>query len=115
MHNTLYSILRTIPNAIIADVNGALSGLDFLEREQVDAVVIDANIPQSERVALIRRIQQRFPSIRSIVLTTTARNHGALAAAGADEILLQNCFRQDIEAAVFERKFDSKASLEPKA
>jgi DNA-binding NarL/FixJ family response regulator len=106
MHNTLSSILRTIPNAIIAEANGALSGLDLLERQRVDAVIIDTNIPQSERVALIGRIRQRLPKVRSIVLTTTSRNHGALSDAGADKILMQNCFREEIEAAVFPNKFE---------
>lgn len=110
MHNTLYSILQTIPNAIVADVNGALSGLDFLEQQPVDAVVIDANIPLSERVALIMRIQQRFPLIRSVVLTSTSRNHRVLVDAGADSVLQQNCLRRDIEAAVFADKLDHSGS-----
>ncbi|MFL7839361.1 MAG: response regulator, partial [Candidatus Promineifilaceae bacterium] len=106
MHNTLVSILQTIPDAIIAEVNGALSALDFFEREKVDAVIIDANIPQSERVALITRIRRLFPHVRSIVLTATERNHRALVDAGVDKVLLQNCLRQDIEAAVFANGFE---------
>ena len=101
MHNTLYSILQTIPNAVVAEVNGALSALDFLERKKVDAVIIDANIPQSERVALILRIRRLFPYIRSIVLTTTERNHSALVSVGVDTVLPQNCVRKDIEVAIF--------------
>ena len=115
MHKTLFSILQTIPNAIVAEVNGALTALDYFEREKVDAVIIDANVPLSERIALITRIQRLFPHIHSIVLTSTSKNHRALVDAGVDKVLLQNCIRQDIQAAIFAKNPDSSPAMEAKA
>ena len=103
MHNTLYSILQSLPDTSVAEANGALSAYDYLESEQVDAVLIDANIPLAERLALLARIKGQFPHVRSLVLTLTARHHNLLCSAGADKVLLQNCSLADIEAAVFAR------------
>lgn len=101
MHNTLYSILQSLPNALVSEASGALSAYDFLESQPTDALVIDANLPLAERVALLERAKRQFPHVRSLVLTTTARHHELLRQAGADQVLMQNCSRHDIEAAVF--------------
>lgn len=101
MHNTLYSILQNLPNTLVAQAYGALTGFDFLESGQADAVLIDANIPLPERIALIKRICERFPQVRSIVLTATTRNHLALTTAGAAKILSLDCSPDAIRSAVF--------------
>jgi DNA-binding NarL/FixJ family response regulator len=101
MHNTLCSILRSLPNALVAETSGALSAYDYLESGPADAVIIDANIPLAERLALLTRVKAQFPDTHCLVLTMTARNHRLLGCAGADRVLLQNCSTADIEAAVF--------------
>jgi DNA-binding NarL/FixJ family response regulator len=106
MHKALYSILQSLPDAIIMDTNGALTAYDFLERQRADVVVIDANIPLAERVALLARLEKQFPQVRTIVLTTTKRHHQVLREAGAELILMQNCSRQDIETAVLSNNGD---------
>jgi DNA-binding NarL/FixJ family response regulator len=100
MHKTLQTILQSIPGALVVGANGALTAYELLEREYIDVVVVDANNPLEERLALLARIKKQFPQIRCIVLTTTSRNQHRLSAAGADTILLQNCSRQDMETAV---------------
>jgi DNA-binding NarL/FixJ family response regulator len=100
MHNVLLSTLRAVPSAIVYNANGALTAYELFEEQQADAVVIDANIPLSERLALIRRIKTNFPQVRCIVLTTTTRNHASLHAAGADSILLQDSSPQEVGAAI---------------
>jgi DNA-binding NarL/FixJ family response regulator len=83
-----------------------LTAYDFLERQRADVVVIDANIPLAERVALLARLEKQFPQVRTIVLTTTKRHHQVLREAGAELILMQNCSRQDIETAVLSNNGD---------
>ncbi len=102
MRSALYSILQSLPGALVMNSDGALSACDHLEREQTDSVIIDANLPLSERVALLARIKKQFPQVFCLVLTTTARHHQLLKEAGADLILMQNCSRQEIKTAVFE-------------
>lgn len=100
MHNTLHSILQSLPNAIVTATNGALSAYDLLERSSTNALVIDANIPLAERIALLSRTRKYFPQVRCLALTTTTKHHQLLREAGAETILPQNCSRQDLEAAL---------------
>jgi len=117
MHKALYSILQSLPDAIIMNTNGALTAYDFLERQRADVVVIDANIPLAERVALLARVEKQFPQVRTLALTTTKRHHQLLSEAGAELILMQNCSRQDIETAVLSNNVDrgTPGRLDPKA
>lgn len=110
MHNTLYSILQSFVDALAVSTNGALTAFDHLEQQRTNVVVIDANLPLTERVALLARIKKQFPEVRTLVLTTTAKHHQRFKEAGADQILLQNASRQEIEAAVFAEKFEQGAS-----
>ena len=117
MHNTLYSILQSFVDALAISTNGALTAYDRLEHQRTNVVLIDANIPLAERVALLARSKKQFPEVRTLVMTTTAKHHQLLKEAGADQILLQNTSRQELEAAVFGEQFEQGASekLDPKA
>jgi len=101
MRSALHSILQSLSGAIIMNTDGALSACDLLESQQTDSVVIDANLPLAERVALLARIKRQFPLVFCLALTTTGRHHQLLKEAGADLILMQNCSREDIKRAVF--------------
>lgn len=102
MHQSLYSILQSFPGALIAQASGALTAYDHLQDQAVDALVIGANLPLAERVALLERVRKQFSPLRCVVLTTTTRNHELLREAGADAVLLQDCTPQDIRAALFD-------------
>ena len=117
MHNTLYSILQSSVDALAVSTNGALTAFDRLEQQRINVVVVDANILIAERVALLARIKKQFPEVWTVVMTTTAKHHQLLKEAGADQILLQNTSRQELEAAVFGEQFEQGASekLDPKA
>jgi DNA-binding NarL/FixJ family response regulator len=108
MHNTLHSILQSLPNVEVSDSDGALSAYGSLEKNHTDALVIDANIALGERLALLARVKKEYPHVRSLVLTTTARHHALLTSAGADKVLQQNCSPQEIEAALFADNLDHK-------
>ena len=112
MHNTLHSILQSLPEAKVAASDGALSAYGFLEQNRIDALLIDANIALAERLALLSRVKKEYPHVRSLVLTTTARHHELLTRAGADKVLQQNCSPQEIEAAVLANNLDQKMEIE---
>jgi len=99
-HNTLRSMLASLPCVHVLDAAGALSGYDLLEHEPIDAVVIDSNVPQAETLALLKHIKQESPRTRCIVLTTTNRNHNQLLTIGVDVLFLQNCSLRELETAV---------------
>jgi DNA-binding NarL/FixJ family response regulator len=99
-HNLLNGILSSFTCVDVVAVVGALSAVDQLARITPDAVLIDANLPQEETLALLMHIKRHQARARCVVLTTTAREHSLLRSAGADVLLLDNCSLHQLEAAV---------------
>jgi len=99
-HNTLTGVLAALPCIDVVPAAGALSTLGMLRRVSPDALVIDANLPHEETLALLKYIKRDRAQTRCIVLTTTSRNHNQLKAAGADVVLFDNCSTRQLEAAV---------------
>lgn len=65
---------------LVAVVAGALSATQMLEHLEVDALLIDANVPDGETAALLFWIGDNKPGIYSVVATlTTAQRHEAVA------------------------------------
>lgn len=112
MHNVLYSMLRSLPYVMVVAADGALAAFDLLEHEPADAVVMDANLPLTERRALVARIRRQFPQVLSIVLTMTNRHRALLRAAGADLIMPRDFSLQELETALLSgcRRTDSGES-----
>lgn len=100
MHNTLLSMLETLPCATVLAASGALSAYDLLKQHGADTVVIDANLPLDEKVSLLRQIRRDLPQMRCVVLTNTSRNHQILVEAGADALLPQSASWREFQAAV---------------
>ena len=99
-HNTLAGALASFDCIDVLPAAGALSAVEMLRRISPDAVVIDANLPQEETLALLKYIKRDRTQARWIVLTTTTRNHHELKTAGADAVLFDNCSMRQLEAAV---------------
>jgi CheY-like chemotaxis protein len=99
-HNTLAGVLASFACLTVLPAAGALSAVDMLRRAAPDAIVIDANLPQEETLALLKYIKLDRTRMRCVVLTTTTRSHRELKSAGADIVLLDNCSASQLEAAV---------------
>lgn len=100
MQNVLFSMLRSLPTGTVGATNGALTAFDLLENEPVDVVIVDANLPLSERLALVGRIRRQFPRVLSVVLTMTDRHRALLRTAGADLIMPRDVSLQELETAL---------------
>jgi DNA-binding NarL/FixJ family response regulator len=99
-HNLLAGMLSSFTCVDVVSVVGALSAVDRLTRITPDAVLIDANLPQEETMALLMHIKRSQMPTRCVVLTSTTREHSLLRSAGADTLLPDNCLPQQLEAAV---------------
>jgi len=99
-HNTLAGVLASFASLDVLPAAGALSAGEILGRVSPDAVVIDANLPQAETLALLKYIKRGSMRARCIVLTTTSRSHKELRTAGADAVLFDNCSMPQLKAAV---------------
>ena len=100
MHNTLLSMLESLSCVKVLEAAGALSAYDLLHEVRANTVVINANLPHTERLTLLKRIRQELPTVHCIALTSTTRNHRSLGEAGADVLLLQCCSQQEVAAVV---------------
>ena len=99
-HNTLAGVLASFDCIDVQPAAGALSAVEMLRRVSPDAVIIDANLPQEETLALLKYVKRDSTRARCIVLTTTTRNHKDLRSAGADAVLFDNCSIHQLKAAV---------------
>ena len=101
-HNTLAGVLSSFACIKVVSAAGALSTLALLPQVSPDSVVIDANLPHEETLALLGYLKRLSAHIRCVVLTTTFKHHRALRSAGADVLLLDNCSASQLETAVCE-------------
>ena len=99
-HNVLLNLLRTLPQTSVHETYGALSAFEFIESNHVDAIIVNANLFLTERLALVRRIKSCFPFIQCIVLTMTTRNHESIRTSGADQILMQDTSLAEMERTI---------------
>jgi DNA-binding NarL/FixJ family response regulator len=101
-HNMLAGVLSSFACIKVVPAAGALSTLALLPQVSPDSVVIDANLPHEETLALLKYLKWDGTRARCIVLTTTSKHHHELRSAGADMLLFDNCSPRQLEAAVCE-------------
>lgn len=99
-HNTLAGVLASFSCINVVPTAGALSTLEVFKQASPAAIVIDANLPHEETLALLKYLKRDGTPARCIVLTTTSKNHKELRLAGADLILFDNCSARQLEEAV---------------
>ncbi|MEN4011426.1 MAG: response regulator transcription factor [Chloroflexota bacterium] len=89
----LKRILETDPLIeVVGSVNDGLESLDFLKQTSVDLVLMDLKMPVMNGVIATRKIQQSFPQVRILVLTTYDDDEWVFDAirAGASGYLLKD-------------------------
>lgn len=88
LHDSLQSMLRSLPEVeVIGSASGGLSASELLQKQDVNLVVIDANLPDEEVLMLLSLIKSNYQDVRSIVLTTTASQKTEFLSAGAGAVL----------------------------
>lgn len=101
MQDGLRAMLRSLPHIeVVAAAGGSLSAYDLLQKRSVDLLVIDANLPQEEVLALLHRVKENYPQIRCIVLTLTYKENAVFLASGADVILNRDSSHLQFASAV---------------
>jgi len=80
--------LEFLPVDVIGVATGGLSALEILKGGQPDLVIIDANLPYEEKLALLKHIHTEYPRVRCLTVSETSRDRANLIARGADFSLL---------------------------
>ena len=66
----LREVIEQVPEVSVAwEADDGLAALDRIEADPIDLVVIDLSLPGINGIELIRRIRQRWPDVRTIVVT----------------------------------------------
>jgi DNA-binding NarL/FixJ family response regulator len=101
MQEALHSLLGALPHiSIVGQASGGLSALHILSRCEADVVVIDANIPLEEMLALVRSITVMLPPIACIALTSTRSQMRLAMAEGANAALPRSSPPRQIDEAI---------------
>jgi len=88
LRNSLLSMLNSLPDIeIVGSASGGLSAYELLKVQDVKLVVIDANLPKDEVLALLHHIRMSKTEVRSVVLTMTTKKSAEFTSAGADVVL----------------------------
>jgi len=101
MQESMHAVLAALPQiAIVGQASGSLSALHLLSRCEAEVVVIDANIPLEEMLALVRSINVMRPPVACIVLTSARSQLRLAMAEGASAALLRSSSSRQIGEAI---------------
>ena len=90
-------------------VENGLQVLEFLENEAVDLVVMDINMPEMDGIQCTKRIKEKYPNTKVIILTMYNRKRfiSELISVGADGCVLKNNSGKELINAI-QRALDGK-------
>jgi DNA-binding NarL/FixJ family response regulator len=101
MQEGMHAVLSTLPHvSIVGLASGSLSALYMLSRCEVDVVVIDANIPMEEMLALVRSINALRPPVACIALASTRSQMRLAVAEGANASLPRSSSLRQISEVI---------------
>ena len=103
VRDSLRSILT--PHADFKIVGEAVEGLDAIDKAselKADVILMDAQMPGTDGVEATRRIKERFPQIKVLLLTVHNSYIEEAIAAGADGYLMKDCGREELFRAIRE-------------
>ena len=103
VRDSLRSILS--PHAEFKIVGEAIDGLDAIAKANSlhpDVVLMDAQMTGMDGIEATRRIKERFPEIKVLLLTVHTSYIEEALAAGADGYLLKDCGREELCRAIRE-------------
>ena len=101
---------------LVGTANNGLEALDLVASTDPDVVLMDLSMPELDGVEATRRISQRHPRSRVLVLTSFSDQSRILDAlsAGADGYLLKHAEPEEIAAGI-RSVHAGEAPLDPKA
>jgi DNA-binding NarL/FixJ family response regulator len=92
---------------IVGEAGNGLVALRLIEERCADVVLIDVVMPALDGLETTRRIKQRWPGIRVVVLTMYQDYRAAALAAGADDFLVKGVPLSEVLNAVLSSRGDA--------
>jgi DNA-binding NarL/FixJ family response regulator len=87
---------------VIAEANDGAEAIQMIQEQQPDIAILDIRMPQVSGVEATRRIKDRFPQVRVLILTAYDDDPYvfALLQAGADGYVLKTASSEELVRAV---------------
>lgn len=100
---------------VIAEAETGREGIDTVERERPDVVMMDVQMPEMNGIEATAVISERFPEVRILAVTTLDGSDTVLPmlSAGASGYMLKDSSAASIVAAVRE-VYSGQSSLSPR-
>jgi DNA-binding NarL/FixJ family response regulator len=101
MREAMQAVLAALPQvSIVGLAGGSLSALHLLQQREADVVIIDANIPVDEMLALVRSIKALRLPVACIALASTRSQMRLAVAEGANAALPRRSPPRQISEAI---------------
>lgn len=100
---------------VVGEVSNGRELLDFLEKEEVDLVILDISMPVIGGMEAVNLIKDKYPWIKILMLTMHKSKdyfYNAMAA-GADGYLMKDDSNEEIESAL-EKVLSGKSYVSPR-
>ncbi len=97
----LCAILAESPGIeIVGEASQGLEALSLFEEVQPQAALMDVRMPVMDGVEAARRIKQRWPRTRVVLISMYADREDEALEAGADAFLVKGCQAEELVAAI---------------
>jgi DNA-binding NarL/FixJ family response regulator len=112
-------LISTIPNIeLVGKASNGQKALQILEKEQVDIIVSDVQMPVMNGIELTWKVKQQYPETKMLMLTVSEDSQTIKNAlqAGADGFIFKSAEREELEEAILslinnKKYFSDKAIL----
>jgi DNA-binding NarL/FixJ family response regulator len=112
-------LISMIPNIeLVGKASNGQKALQVLEKEEVDIVVSDVQMPVMNGVELVWKVKQQYPKVKILMLTVSedAQTIKDALQAGADGFIFKSAEKEELEAAIeslinHKKYFSDKAIL----
>lgn len=93
----LASILRANSDMeVVGEAQDGVEALAKAEQLEPDVILMDVQMPEMDGIEATRRVKERLPHVKVLVLTVHAGYADEALAAGADGYLLKDSARQEL-------------------
>jgi chemotaxis response regulator CheB len=102
LQNILIDSLQELPVEVAGVASGGLSAVAMLKGRLPDMLILDANLPIEETLALLEHVRGKYPQVYCLVISETSRARTSMRAAGAHFVALSFNLSRELPGVIAE-------------